>query len=267
MAKVNLNISALLPENNRSERIWKLAQVDFKKRYYNDKFGLVWALINPLSRVLIYWLVFTYLFEKAIEGIENYALFLFAGIITWMFFREICQKSLTILYKKRYLIENIQVNKIDIFLSNGISVLIGFLFNLAAFILISLIMGVSYSLKLLLLPILISNVFIIALGIGMILSSLYIFFKDIIHIMDIVFLFGFWSSGIFFRGKIFLDVFPAFLYLNPFVGIIINMRNILIYDSNLDYQLLLINLISGLIIFFIGTLLMNKYSKFAYENI
>ena len=48
-----------LPENNRIELIWKLAQVDFKKRYYNDSLGLFWALLNPIFRILIYCLLYT----------------------------------------------------------------------------------------------------------------------------------------------------------------------------------------------------------------
>ena len=52
-----------LPENNRLERIWKLAQVEFKKRYYNDRLGLVWALLNPLFQMGIYYLVFKYIYK------------------------------------------------------------------------------------------------------------------------------------------------------------------------------------------------------------
>jgi ABC-type polysaccharide/polyol phosphate export permease len=65
------------PENNRLERIWKLAQVDFKKRYYNDRLGLLWALINPIFKVIVYFLVFS-LFFKVQQ--ENYGLYLFSGI-------------------------------------------------------------------------------------------------------------------------------------------------------------------------------------------
>jgi len=47
-----------IPENNRVERIWKLAQLDFKKRYYNDNLGILWSLLEPLFRIGIYYFIF-----------------------------------------------------------------------------------------------------------------------------------------------------------------------------------------------------------------
>ena len=96
-----------IPENNRVERIWKLAQVDFKRRYYNDKLGLLWALINPATQVAIYYFVFTNFFGNREP---NYAVKLFAAIILWRAFTDSASKGANILKTKSYLIENIQFN-------------------------------------------------------------------------------------------------------------------------------------------------------------
>lgn len=264
--KIFSSLLRALPENNRLERIWKLAQVDFKKRYYNDKFGLIWALINPLAQVFVYYFVFTYIFEKSTESIDNYALFLFSGIIFWTFFKEGSQKGMKILFSKRYLIENIQLNKLDLYIANSLSTLMGFCFNLFVFVSFSVFWGIEYSFQLLYLPLLVMITGLIALGFGMCLSILFIFFKDISHLMDIVYLFGFWSSGIFFRGELFVEIFPPLLYINPFVGIIINARNLLIFNNSIDFYLLMINFVSGLIIYLIGLLLLKKYASYAYER-
>lgn len=255
-----------LPESNRFERIWKLAQVDFKKRFYNDKLGIVWALLNPMFRVVVYWVVFTYIFEKVADGIDNYALFLFSGIIVWMAFTETSKKAMRVLTSKKYLIENIQLNKIDLFLSTGLSSLIGFLFNLCALIIVSLLFGSTYSSYIIFLPILILTLLLLSLGFGMILSIVYIYFKDINHLLDIVFLIGFWSSGIFFRGQKFLDLFPPFLYINPFVGLIMNVRSIMIYNEPPDFKLMSINLTIGLVLYVIGVRLVQNKSHDAIEK-
>lgn len=269
MTLVKLKSKALsyIPENNRIERIWKLAQVDFKKRYYNDRFGLLWALINPVLRVLIYYFVFNLIFKTAIEGIDNYGLFIFSGLIVWMFFVETCKKSMKILHQKRYLILNIKVKKIDLFYSNGLAILMGFGFNLLALVFISFFFQVPYSIHLLFLPILIINLLCLSIGFGMILCILYAFFEDIAHVADIGFLLGFWCSGIFFRGELFWEYWPPIIYLNPFIGLVINFRNVLIYGAQIDYFYLLINFTYGLAILFLGIFLIRKYSHLAIEKL
>jgi len=255
----------LLPENNRFELIWKLAQVDFKKRYYNDRLGIFWALLNPIIRVLVYYLAFSYLIPRAIEGIENFALFLFSALIFWLEFTQIIKKSMKMLLQKRYLIENIKIFKIDLFISLGLASFIGFVFNLFAYVGISLLFNTQYGSQVIFLPIIISTIYFIALGVGMLLSSIYIFFSDINHLVDIVLLLGFWTSGIFFPADKILEVWPPLYYINPFVGLLDNVRNILVYNSPVDFQIMTINLTQAIVIYLIGYKAVEKYSPRAFE--
>lgn len=260
-------IAKVAPENNRLERIWKLAQVDFKKRYYNDRLGLFWAFLNPALKVMVYYLLFTIIFKRAIEGIPNYALFIFSGIIFWQNFTETSKACMRVILQKKYLIENIRVKKIDLFLSITLASLMGFLFNVVAYIVISLFTGAEYGPNALLIPLLILNTSMIGMGFGMILSVVFIFVRDINHLLDIVFLFGFWSSGIFFRGEIFIEIFPPFLYLHPFVGIIMNVRNTMLYNHPVNVELLYSDLIYGLLLVVIGYFILKKFSHKALEKI
>ncbi len=251
-----------IPENNRWERIWKLAQVDFKKRYYNDRLGLFWALLNPLFQIMIYFFVFKYVFKVPTE---NYGIFLFAGMIMWMFFAEIAQKGLAMIRSKKYLLENIQFNKMDLFYSTMITGFLGFFFNLVAFTIICHVLGIYYSWTFLKFPILLINVIMIGLGVSMILATIQIFFKDIVHAWSIVMLFGFWTSGVFFRAEKFLEIFPPILYIHPFNGIIINMRNITMGLGEWNYVLMVVDLAWGFLLFFLGRYLFLKYSSKGIE--
>jgi len=259
-------ITKFIPENNRLERIWKIAQVDFKSRYYNDKLGLLWAFINPTIKVLIYYIIFSIFFKRSIEGIDNFALFLFSGIIFWMPFVEISKKSMRILLTKRYLIENIKLNKEDLFISNTLSGLLGFTFNVFALLLIGIFMQINISLYLFYIPILILNILMISMGFGMILSCLYVFFKDVIHLLDIFFLLGFWGSGIFFKSDLILENIPLLYYLNPFVGILHNVRETLIFEYNIDLMIMSINLIQGILIMLLGFKVLQNFSSLALER-
>lgn len=267
MRLFKIDILSIIPESNRFERIWKLAQVDFKKRYYNDRLGLLWAFINPVLNVMIYWVVFTHIMPKARDGIEHFALFLFSAIIFWICFVEMIKRGMRVLESKRYLIENIQVIKEDLYLSNSISILLGFLFNLGAYLTVAMIFGVTYSTSILFLPILILTTTLIGTGIGMILSVIYIFLKDINHLVDILLLFGFWTSGIFFPAEKILAFWKPLYYLNPFVGILENVRALIVYDSEIKIDILSINLVFGLFIFSFGVFLVKRYSYLAIERL
>lgn len=262
------NIFSKIPFSNRFERIWKIAQADFKRRYYNDKLGLFWAILNPILRVLVYYFAFTYLLVRMVEGIEvNFAIFLFAGLIFWMAFTEMLKKGMRILITKRYLIENIKLNKIDLYLSNSLAITIAFIFNIIVYLIFLPFFGISISSSILYMPILIFNIFLLGCGASMILSILFLNFRDITHLVDILIMLGFWTSGIIFKAELILEKAPALYYINPFIGIIENVRRITLYSDPINLVTLNINLILGFLMFIIGLNMINKYSQNAMEKL
>lgn len=262
--KVLRPILEALPENNRMERIWKLAQVDFRRRYYNNSLGLIWALINPLFQVCVYYFAFTFLLKGSVD---NYALYLFSGLLFWMFFTEGTNKGLYILKQKRYLIENIQFNKLDLFYSSTFSVFLGFLFNLSAYLMISLISGVPLYGTVLFLPIFVVNIFLLALAVSILLSTLNIYIKDIVHVWAMVIMAGFWVTPIFLPQEAFSGHFEILLYLNPVTSIIINARETVLYGRYPDLTFLIWGITYTLLLLGLGVILFKKYSHKAAEKL
>ena len=256
-----------LPDRNRVERVWKLAQVAFKKRYYNDRLGLLWALINPAMRIMVYYVVFTHVFERGREGIDNYAIFLFAGLLLWLTFNEGSMAGMRILKTNKYLIQNIQFNHIDLFLSSTIAVFMGLAFNTVVYLGICLAFGMPLGVETLFIFVLYINLFLILMGTAMLLATIKVYLQDITHLWAIITLIGFWSSGIFFPAEAMLKKFYPILYINPFVGMIDNMRNITMLGIAPNYYYALVNFISGLLIFFVGYVFFKKYSHLAMEKL
>lgn len=253
-----------LPENNRLERIWILAKVDFKRRYYNSSLGLFWALLNPLFRLTIYYTVFTIIFPNKIE---NFALYIFSGILVWLFFAEASKKSFSVLKSKRYLIENIPFNKIDLFYSSVFSVFFGFLFNIGAFFIMALFLGVSFSIHIFWLPALVINMLLLVLAVSLLLATIHIYLNDIHQIWDMVILAGYWANPIFYPSDILFDKAPMLLYLNPIAGLIINIRETVIYANAPNYELLCFDFIFTLTLLLLSVNLFNKYSHKAIEKL
>ena len=253
-----------LPENNQFERIWILAKTDFKIRYYGTFLGLVWALINPLSRLSVYYIVFSLVIE---HNIPNYGLHIFSGLVIWMFFLEGTKKGLNMIKSKRYLLENVDFNKLDIYISAVLSSLMGLLFNIFVYLIASSFSGIFPNWNLLFLPLMILNVCILVLAISIILSVIHIFIRDVSQIWDMLLLALFWLNPIFFaRTSRVFDKFPALLYANPVAGIIINTRNVLLYGKPPDWGVLLFDYAYALALLGIGLIVFKKLFHKAAEK-
>lgn len=262
------NFSELLtkiPENIRLERIWLLAKMDFKKRYYGSFLGLIWAFINPLGRFLIYYFAFTYLLENKIP---NFALFLFLGLVFWIYFSESAFRGLKIIKSRSFILENIQINKIDIYLSSLLSSTFGFAFNFTVYFLASLFFDISLGPQILLFPLLFLNMVLFILGVMIMLSVIHIFVRDIIHIWNLVILALMWFSGIFFEiDNNSPDWKEAFLaHLTPVCGIIKNSRAVLIYGEGFDLNLFVYDFVYALIFFLFARYLLEKTFGVALEK-
>ena len=253
--------------SNKFERLWLLAKIEFKLRYYENKLGLMWALIKPIMDMAIYYVAF-----KVILGskVPYFASYLFIGLILWNFFIESTAGTIQILSTKKYLYEYSNMNKLEIYISTLLANSIGFFFNLVMFFLFynlfeNATVGISkYNLWIILL---FANIFILAMGLSLILSNIYIVAKDITQIWTVFTSFLFFLSPIFYELDTFKSRLPAFDYGNPVAGIIINARRVMMYGSQPDFRLLTFDLGYALFFLALGLLLLNKLGAKAAEKL
>jgi ABC-type polysaccharide/polyol phosphate export permease len=225
---------------------------------------MIWAFVYPLIRILIYYTVFSYVFAKEIP---NYGFYIFSGIIIWMYFQEATKKGLTVIRSKRYLLENINFNRLDVYYSSILTSLIGFFVNLFVLIFLLSVFGLTPSWRLIYYPVFILNLMILALGISLILSSVAVYLKDITQIWELILLLMFWINPIFFAKQRIFNMFPALLYANPLAGIIINSRDVLMYGKEPDWFLVGYNYFYAFVVLGIGLLLFSKFYHKAIEKI
>src|SRR6476661_3124578 len=153
-----------LKRSNKVERLWLLAKIEFKLRYYENKLGLFWALLKPIMDVSIYYVVFKIVLKSDVPA---YASYLFIGLILWNFFVESTSGTIQILSTKKYLYEYSNMNKLEIYISTLLSNCIGFFFNLLMFLLFYFFVepqstGPSVYNLLIIVPFI--NIFILSLG-------------------------------------------------------------------------------------------------------
>lgn len=259
---------ALLKENifkgNKLERIWLLARIEFKLRYYENKLGLLWALLKPLFQLGIYFIAFKIIMRN---NIPNYTIYLFSGLIIWQFFIESTAGLMLILKTKRYLYEYSNMSKIEIYLASLISISLGFFFNLIILMFFIFTARLEIGMNIIYFPILFIILFVFSIGIGIILSNIYLLIKDITQVWPLISQLVMWLSPIFFSAESLKTNIPFVNILNPMFGIVSNLRNVLMYNLPPDFKLLIINLIQALIVLSIGIYLLKKIGINASEKL
>ena len=252
---------------NKLERLWLLAKIEFKLRYYENKLGLFWALLKPLLDMCIYYVAFKVILKT---DVPSFASYLFIGLVMWNFFLESTNGTIALLNTKKYLYEYSNMNKLEIYISTLFANSIGFLFNLTMFVLFYNFFEAGsggFSVYNLWIVVLFLNLFILALGISLILSNIYIVAKDINQVWMVFTSFLFFLSPIFYKLSTFKDALPGFDYVNPLAGTIINARRVMMNNMAPDYKLLGFDFGYALVILFAGLLLLNKLGAKAAEKL
>ena len=255
-------LSIPIVRGDRWERIWMLARIEFKLRYYENKLGLLWALIKPVSQIAMYYIVFQVLLN---QRVPNYAIYLWAGLFLWLFFTECTTGMIKVLQAKKYLYTHTNMDKIEIYLSYMLSATISLLINFGIFIIGSMIAGIMPTYHYIYFVLIFLNLFLLSLGATLILSNLFLLFKDISQVWGIITSFGFFLSPILYRGEIFEEKMPWLNYLNPISGIIINARNVLLYARPPDWQMLFFDLAYASVVVLVGFLFLQRLGPRASE--
>ncbi len=120
---------------------------------------------------------------------------------------------------------------------------------------------VTYSWNILLAIPLLVILYMTVVGMSIILSVLYIFFKDLDHVWDIALLLGFWTVPIIWDQKFLYSNYEFLLYGNPVTGLLINLRNIALYNQPIDGLLFLYDVLFASAIFFAGKYVLDNYSS------
>ena len=153
----------------------ELVKRDFTRKYKRTILGMAWSIISPLVNLLIMWLVFENLLGS---NIEHYVLYLFAGQLVFSFFSDATNMGMTSLIANSSIFSKVNVPKYLFLFSQNVSSLINFGLTLIIFFIFVAIEGVAFSWNFLMLIYPICCLVVFNLGIGLILSALYVFFRD-----------------------------------------------------------------------------------------
>ena len=206
--------------------IWKLARNDFKKRYAGSYLGAVWAMVQPVVTVAMYYVVFDVIMGtgNAMVPDKPYVLFLTAGLVPWFFFNEALNNGTNALLEYNYLVKKV-VFKISVL---PIIKIIAATFIHVFFVLVMLVIAAIYgyypSIYMIQLVYYSFCLFVFVLGLCYSTCAIMVFFKDIGQIISILLQIGMWATPILWDVNTLSPTVQMVVKINPLVYIVNGYR-------------------------------------------
>ena len=239
----------------------ELVKRDFKKKYKSTYLGMIWSVLSPLLTLLIMSLVFTKFFGK---NQPNYIIYLFSGNIIFSFFTDSTGGGMGSLLANAGIFTKINVPKYLFLFSKNVSSIINFGLTFSLFLVFCVIFHIKFTWLFILLIIPIVCLIIFNIGVGLILSALFVFFRDMQYLWSVFTTLLMYLSAIFYTVDGF-GKYAKLFYLNPIFVYIKYFRSIVIDGVVPSVWVHLIAVGYALIAFALGALIYKKFNhKFLY---
>ena len=218
-------ISILAGTAKEYRLLFSLAFKDFQRKFAGSFFGTAWAFIQPILTMIIYWIVFQYAFKSQDVGDVPFILWFMSGMVPWMYISEAISITGNAFLEYSYLVKKVIFN-IDILpLVKIVSSLMIHAFFLAFLFVMCIIFGKIPNIYILQLPYYLLCLIVFVYGIGLLTSSIMIFFRDLGQIISIILLAGMWATPIAWNITIFPENVQKILKLNPFFYLVEGYRD------------------------------------------
>ena len=222
---------------------------DVGGKYKHSFLGVLWSFLNPLLQIAVYALVFQVILKS---DIENYAVYLCCGLIPWQYFSNVVIRGAAVMVDNGNIIKKVyfprEILPISLVASEGVNFLI------ATIIILGFVVFGGIGL------------FIVSIGISLLVSSLTVYFRDLLHLLGVFMQLLFYATPIVYS----MDAVPAnfrwLLRLNPMSYLIDGYRSIFYSKTMPDFRGLLIAFIMGIVLCIVGYFVFKKLERrFAEE--
>lgn len=233
----------------------ELVRRDIKNKYRNSVLGVLWSLLDPLLSMIVLTLVFSTLFHR----VHDYPIYYLSGQLTYGLFRSGSTQAMKSLLGSSMIWKSIYVPKYIYALSAILSNFVTFVFSLIILFGIMIVMRFEFTVYIIFasLPILI--ILIMALGVGLILGTLNVFFRDIEHLYSVFCLMLMYALPIFYPPDILPAQFKFIQTYNPLFYLLMCMRDCFYFGKLYSLQEILIPTVVALILLAIGIWMLRRY--------
>jgi len=204
--------------------LWSISGKQFKAKYAGSILGIFWVIINPLLMMLAITFIFTAVFKTEIK---NFGLFVLAGIQPWMFFSGALSEATPSLLNQKSVLHQFNLPKEILPLSSVLSYFMNFLMGWCIIYPIFVFHNPKIIFLLPWLPVIFLLTYFFTCGIALLLSIVNILFRDLEHLMGILFMFWFWVTPVFYSIEMVPEEFRVVFSFNPMSAFIHCYRDII----------------------------------------
>lgn len=234
---------------------------EFQSKYANAMLGAAWSLLSPLAMILVYTVIFAEVMRAKLPGSDStfaYSIYLCAGILTWGLFAEIVSRGQTMFLEQSNLLKKVSFPRICLPVIVVLNALVNFGIIFGLFTVFLIVTGNFPGLAFVaLVPVLVLQV-LLALGIGMVVGILNVFFRDVGQFMTIALQFWFWFTPIVYPASILPEHVRPLLDWNPMAPVIGAWQTVLVKGQLPDWSSLGFPLLLALLLCALGLRMFRK---------
>ncbi len=230
-------LNFLTPQNR--SLLWQLVVTDFKLRYQGSVLGYVWSLLKPLLLFGVLYVIFTYVLPLG-KGVPHYGAYLLLGVVLWSFFVEATSMGMNSIVGRGDMVRKVKVSKVAIVIASTLSASVNLVFNLVVVGFFMVITRVEVQASAVFFPIIIVELVALAMAISFFLSALYVKFRDIAPIWEVILQVLFYATPIIYPMQIVpTHQLQQLIALNPLAQILQDARSMLITPETITSHELL----------------------------
>ena len=270
-----MNLSNIFSHRNRA-LLRELVATEFKLRYQGSALGYLWSLVRPLFMFAILLTVFGFILKIG-SNIPHYPIYLLLGIVLWNFFLEATNYGLQSIVGRGDMIRKINFPKYIIVISGTISALINLGISVAVVLLFMAFSAIPLRPIALIFPLLIVELYVFALALAFFLSAVYVKYRDIGYVWELLLQAGFYATPIIYPLSIVIHKSPLLaklMLLNPIAQIVQDARYALVSPQTdtllkLSHNWLLLSMPIVIILatVILGSLYFHANAKYFAENV
>lgn len=216
-----------LTPQNRS-LLWQLVITDFKLRYQGSLLGYLWSLLKPLLLFGVLYVVFTYILPLG-KDVPHYGAYLLLGVVLWSFFVEATSMGMNSIVGRGDMVRKVKVSKPAIVVASTLSASVNLLLNMLVVGFFMIITKVEIQPSVALFPLILLELVALAMAISFFLSALYVKFRDIAPIWEVVLQVLFYATPIIYPlTKVSSLHLQQLIMLSPLAQILQDARVMLI---------------------------------------
>jgi lipopolysaccharide transport system permease protein len=241
------------------ELLWVLASRDVRVRYKEAVLGAAWAVIRPVTTMVIFSVIFGAFAHVPSDGLP-YPVFVFAGLLPWTFFSNAVATSGQSLVGAGHLVSKVYFPRLIIPLASCGAAFVDFVVSTAILLAMMAWYGVGWTAHLLAAPLLVVALFIAMLGVGTLLAALTVAYRDFTHLTPFILQVWMYVTPVIFPVTVVPMHWRWLLLLNPMTGVVDGFRSAFLARP-FDVQAIGASMLVSAVVFAVGIAYFEKVER------